>query len=208
MTSTRSRHVRTVARSLPSARITPRYDPAHGRLRPDDPDPEMDPAGRPARSPRPRVPARGEARARSFPLPDGERHRVHAQSARPRPHAPEGAARALGLHRLHGLRRGRDRAPHRDRRRRVRPGAQRRGSDRRVRDRRARYRPDGRGGGHRPPPGLARRQRPRGHPGARADQRVARLAQRRRDLRATHRTRSRSRRARPSRSSSCCSRRS
>ena len=116
----------------------PRYDPAHGRLRPDDPDPEMDPAGRPSRSSRPRVPARGEARARPLPLSDGERHRVHAEPARSRPHAPEGAARALGPHRLHGLRRGRDRAFPRDQRRRLRPGSQRRRPDRRVRDRGAR----------------------------------------------------------------------
>ena len=43
-----------------------------------------------------RVPAREDARARALPLPHGRRDRVHAQPARPRPHATEGAARSRG----------------------------------------------------------------------------------------------------------------
>ncbi len=208
MTGTRSRHVRTVARSPPSARSPPRYDLAHGRLRPDDPDPAMDPAGRPPRSPRPRVPACGEARARPLPFPHGERHRVHAQPARTRPHTLEAPEDACGPPRLHDLRRRRRCAPDCHRCRRDRPGAERRRSNRRVRHRGPHVGSNGCGARRRPLAGLARRPRPRADPDPRADERLARVARAPARSRATRRTRSRLPRELRSRSCSSCSRRS
>ena len=111
---------------------------AHGRPRPDDPDPAMDPAGRPPRRARLRIPAREDARSRPVPVPHGRRDRVHAQSARPRPHAAESAPRAGRHPRLHDLPRRRRGSPRRDRRRRGRPGARGCGPGRRVRHRASR----------------------------------------------------------------------
>ena len=108
---------------------------AHGRPRPDDPDPAMDPAGRPPRRARLRIPAREDARSRPVPVPHGRRDRLHAQSARPRPHPAESAPRAGRRSRLHDLPRRRRGSPRRDRRRCGRPGAPGRRSGRRVRHR-------------------------------------------------------------------------
>ena len=63
-------------------------------------------------------------------------------------------------------------------------------------------RPDRRRAGHRPAPGVARQPRPRAHPDREAGDRLGRQSRRRRDLEATRRTRSRSRREPRSRSSS------
>ena len=154
------RHVpRTVARSPTGACVHGRdgYDPAHGRLRPDDPDPALDPARRP---PRPRSSSRSCSRATlghvlflfltasviAFTLNPLVRDLTRLQ-------APAGARRR---DRLHDLRRRRDRArSSRIGSGRVRPGAHRRRPDRRVRHRgrRAAGQTGGRAG-HRPSAGA------------------------------------------------------